>query len=119
MPDGGIRTDQQAAVVEATRDEKRERDERCAVSAGNDVGGGSDLAHVEFDLTDHSTVRCDLRNDLNEVRGNAFDVHLAVQKGRCVRIARTCDVQCDVVAQGSSLVLNSSRPPLLSNSKRL
>src|SRR5258707_15820806 len=54
MRDAGIRTDQEAAVVEAARDENRQRDERCTVSAGNDVGGGSDLAHVEFDLTDHS-----------------------------------------------------------------
>src|SRR6266478_1231029 len=99
MPDAGIRTDQQAAVVEATRDENRQRDERCAVSTGNDVGGGSDLAHVEFDLTDHSTVRRDLRNHRNE--------------------ARSCYVQCDVVGQGSSLVVNAERPPLLSNSKRL
>src|SRR5258708_39350286 len=117
MPDAGIRTDQEAAVVEAARDENRQGDERCTVSAGNDVGGGSHLAHVEFDLTDHSTVRRDLRNDLNEVRSNAFEVPLAVQKGRCVRIARNCDVQCDVVGQGSSLVVNAERLPPLSNLK--
>src|SRR5215467_15626103 len=99
MPDAGIRTDQQAAVVEATSDKNRQRDERRAVSAGNDVGRWRDLAHVEFDVTDHSTVRGDLRNHLNEIRRNAFDANRAIEERRGVRIARNCDVQFDVIRQ--------------------
>src|SRR6266851_6736438 len=105
MFDPGIRTDQQPAVVEATRNENWQRDERGTIGTGNDIGRGGDFADVEFDLTNHSTERRDLWNHLNEIRSNTFDRNLAIQKRSRVRQARNCDVQFDVIGQGYSLVL--------------
>jgi hypothetical protein len=106
MFDSCVRADQEPAVVEAAHDENRQGNERSPIRAGDDVGGRGDLADVELDPADHAAERADLRNDLNEVRRDAGNRHLAAQQGRRVGIARDCEVQLHVVGQGVLFLLN-------------
>src|SRR5262249_4861601 len=65
--DAGIRTHDEAAVVEAPHQENRQRNERSAERAGDHVGRGRHLADVEFDIAHHAAECADDGHDLDEV----------------------------------------------------
>ena len=59
--------------MEAPHHEDRQRDKRCAIRPGNDVGCGRQLANVEFDVAHHSPEGSDLRFNRNELSVHTLD----------------------------------------------
>src|SRR5258708_6980949 len=59
--------------METPPNEDRQRDERRAITAGDDVGRGRQFADVEFDLAHHAPIGRDLRLDVDEFRLNSLD----------------------------------------------
>ncbi len=94
--DVGVGTDQQAGMVETPQHEDRQRLERRAVGAGDDVGGRSQFADVELDLTDHPAEGRDLRLDRDDLGLDALDRNGAVADGGGMRRLGDGDLEMDL-----------------------
>lgn len=81
--------------MEAAHDEDRQRDERRAICASDDVSGRCKLAHVEFDIANHAAERADLRLNGDELRVDALDGNRAVANGRCMRMLGDRELEMD------------------------
>jgi hypothetical protein len=86
--DASLGADEHARMMEAPDDEDRQRHERRAIGAGDDIGGRRQLAHVELDVADHPAERADLRLHRDELGLDAFDLDAAVADRRGVRMFR-------------------------------
>jgi hypothetical protein len=84
--DAGVRTHEQAAMMEAAHDEHRQRDKGCAIGAGDDIGGRGQFADIEFDVAHHAAERADLRLNRHEFRVHALDGNGAVADRRRMRM---------------------------------
>ena len=68
-------------MVKRAHHEDRQRHERRAIGAGNDVGGRRQFADVELDLAHHPAEGPDLRLHVREMRFDALDRNAARQNG--------------------------------------
>src|SRR5262249_54683383 len=91
--DARIRADHETAVMKASHQENRQRNEWSAERARDHVGGGGHLTDIELDIAHHAPERPDDRHDLDEVGLHAGDRHRPVLDVLGMAVAGDCNLQ--------------------------
>lgn len=100
--------------METPQYEDRQRNERGAIGARNDVGRRGQLADVKFNLPDHAPEGCDLRLDRDDFGIDPYDGNGAVSHGGGVWVVGHSDLETNFASQVRIPLLLTATMPNIS-----